>query len=249
MPSRPVRAKAARGKRPAAAAPAAPATARAPATGSVPTSSSTPPPPATLHLTLVTLPAGRALHRVHQAKYLPAQFNPGVAGNARFSPIVDAAGQPIPTLYAGTTLACALMESVFHDVPFTAGFKIVEKTRLAGQVHATLRTREPLRLVDLASVPLRKLGITRKQLIDTEKDQYPATRRWAEAIHRHCAEAQGLTWVSRQDDRARAYVFFGDRVPAAALDATAAPRSLTGDVAAYTEVLDLAEQIGVNVVV
>lgn len=212
----------------------------------------TPPPPATLQptlLTLITLPAGRTLHRVHQGKYLPAQFNPGVAGNARFSPITDAAGQPVPTLYAGTTLACALMESVFHDVPFTAGFKSIAKARLAGQVHAALHTREPLRLVDLASVPLRKLGITRRQLIDTEKDQYPATRQWAAALHHQCAEAQGLTWVSRQDDRARAYVFFGDRMPAAALDAATAPRSLTADVAAYTEVLDLAEQIGVNVVV
>jgi hypothetical protein len=38
------------------------------------------------------------------------------------------------------------------------------------------------RRLDLSSVPLRKLGVTRKQLIDTEKDQYPATRKWAEAI-------------------------------------------------------------------
>lgn len=68
------------------------------------------------------------------------------------------------------------METVFHDVPHTAGLKTFDKNKLAGQVHSTLRVQHAIQLVDLASVPLRKLGVTRKQLIDTEKAQYPATR-------------------------------------------------------------------------
>ncbi|MFS2224655.1 RES domain-containing protein [Pantoea sp. B65] len=44
-----------------------------------------------------------------------------------------------------------------------------------------------------------------KRYFDTEKHQYPATREWAEAIHRQCPAAQGLAWISRQDDSARAF--------------------------------------------
>ena len=90
--------------------------------------------------------------------------------------------------------------------------------------------------------------MTRGQLIDTEKDQYPATRQWAAAIHRQCPQAQGLSWVSRQDDSARAVVLFGDRIPRGALRPEADSRSLLEDVGAYDAVLELAERIGVNVV-
>ncbi|WP_420232493.1 RES family NAD+ phosphorylase [Pseudomonas sp. ABY48] len=120
---------------------------------------------------------------MHQDKYQPDQFNPGVHGNARFSPNQDDQGRAIPTLYGGTTVECASMETVFHDTSHTAGFKSFDKGELTGQVHPVVQIRQPLRLVDLSSVPLRKLGITRRQLIDTEKDQYPATRKGAEAIH------------------------------------------------------------------
>lgn len=89
------------------------------------------------------------------------------------------------------------METVFHDVPHTAGFKSFDKGKLTGQVHSAVQVSQPLHLVDLSSVALRKLGVTRKQLIDTEKDQYPATRKWAEAIHRQYPDVQGLSWVSR----------------------------------------------------
>jgi len=211
-------------------------------------SAHTPPPPDELHVTLTALAQGAVLHRVHQSKYAADRFNPGVQGNARFSPILDAQGNPVPTLYGGTTMACALMETVFHDVPHSAGFKSFDKGKLVAQVHSTVRVEQALQLVDLASVPLRKLGVTRKQLIETEKDQYPATRKWAVAIRRQCPQAQGLTWVSRQDDSARAVVLFGDRIPGAALRAENDSRSLLDDASAYDAVLDLAERIGVNIV-
>lgn len=162
-------------------------------------SRTTPPPPQVLQLTLTSLGEGETLHRVHLDRYRPDAFNPGLAGNARFSPIQDDAGNPIPTLYAGTTMACALMETVFHDVP-------------------------------------------------PEKNRYPATRAWAAAIHRGHPQVQGLSWVSRQDDTARAVVLFGDRVPAGALVSNEDSRSLADDPAAYDAVLDLAERIGVNIV-
>lgn len=207
-----------------------------------------PVPDGELRLTLMDWPKGQLLHRVHQDKYLATQFNPGMQGNARFSPIQDDQGKPIPTLYGGTSRDCAMMETVFHDVPHAAGFKSYDKKKLLGQVHSTVLLNAPLVLVDLASVPLRKLGVTRKQLIDTEKDQYPATRLWAAAIYQQCPQAQGLCWVSRQDDSARAVMLFGNRIVKSVLKAQGPSQSLSEDPASYDAVLDLAERIGVVIV-
>jgi len=49
-----------------------------------------PDPPAVLHITTATWEAGVALHRVHLDVYAAEAFNPGVKGNAKFSPIVNA---------------------------------------------------------------------------------------------------------------------------------------------------------------
>jgi hypothetical protein len=211
-------------------------------------SPATPEPPGNLQVSFTELAGDTVLHRVHQSQYRADQFNPGVRGDARFSPIQNDQGRPIPTLYAGTNLPCALMETVFHDVPHTAGFKSFDKAKLAGQVHSTVQVKAPLQLVDLASVPLRKLSVTRKQLIDTEKDQYPRTRKWAMAIHGQCPTAQGLSWVSRQDDSARAVMLFGDRISEGALRAGGESRSLIDDAGTYDAVLDLAERIGVSII-
>lgn len=201
-----------------------------------------------LQLSTLVWTAATPIHRVHLERYRADQFNPGLNGNARFSPIRDANGQPIPTLYGGTSFDCAAMETVFHDVPFAAGFKTYDKGKLAGQQHSLLHCSHDLLLVDLGSKALRKLGVPRKSLIDTEKDQYPLTRQWAEAIHRQRADVQGLCWTSRQDDSARALMLFGDRVEVNSLAAQGQARSLLQDSAAYMQVLELAEQIGVLMV-
>lgn len=206
------------------------------------------PPPTKLHVTAWTLPTSKAMHRIHQDIYQGDQFNPGVKGNARFSPITDAKGAAIPTLYAACTFDAALMESVFHDVSHAPGYKHYDKNKLNQQVHSTVKVSQNLVLADLSSVALRKLGVQRKQLIDTEKDQYPNTREWAKAIHRQHPDIQGLSWISRQDDSARAVMLFGDRIPAGTLQQIGASRNLLQDEKAYAELLDLAERIGADVV-
>lgn len=208
----------------------------------------TPQPGNALQLTLCTVPAGQQLHRVHLDCYQAGQFNPGVAGNARFSPIQNEHGVPIPTLYAGENLVCALMETIFHDVPHHPGFKSYAKSKLAHQVYSQLVLQEPLQLVDLSSIALRKLGVCRNQLIDTEKNQYPATRLWARAIHTQCPQAQGLSWISRQDDSARAFMFFGDRITNTALVQQKKSQSVPDDLSIYNAVIDLAERIDVCLV-
>lgn len=208
-----------------------------------------PPAPNTdLHVTYVTVPAGTAMHRVHLSAYLATQFNPTARGNARFSPIKDSAGAVIPTLYAGTTFECALLETVFHDVPFAPGLKTYPKNRLVGHHHSRIEITVDLKLIDLTNKALRLLGVTRNQLIDTEKDRYPFTRQWAEALHAQRADAHGLYWVSRQDDTAVAIALFGDRVPAGAVIQQGDGRDLSYDEAAYADLMTLAEKIGVLIV-
>ncbi|MDE1176346.1 MAG: RES family NAD+ phosphorylase [Edaphobacter sp.] len=107
---------------------------------------------------------GKTLFRAHPGIYGSLQFNPSASGSARFSPLLDASGTVIPTLYAGTTLECALMETIFHDVPFVAGAKMVSKaTHLAGKVYTQLTLTRDLNLIELSAISLRKLGISRKR--------------------------------------------------------------------------------------
>ena len=161
--------------------------------------------------------SGQTMYRVHDAIYTVDEFNPSRKGNARFSPILDPSGNVIPTLYAATTPRGALMESVFRDVPYRAGFKHVDAKRLEGKLCSTLLFQADFKLLDLSKVALRGLGIPPRQLIDTTKAHYPLTRGWAEQVYAAHAHVQGLLWSSRQDDRALSVVLFGTRVKAPGL--------------------------------
>lgn len=114
-----------------------------------------------LDATTETWGAAKIVHRVHPDGYAPDQFNPSNSGSARFSPLVTASGALIPTLYAGTTLDCALMETVFHDVPYVAGPKMHSKAKhVADRSHSSLRLLRDLILIDLSTISLHKLGIS-----------------------------------------------------------------------------------------
>jgi hypothetical protein len=207
-----------------------------------------PPPPKRLDATLVTWGGGLEFHRVHDLAFGGSAFNTSTKGNARFSPIADDAGVLIPTLYAGTTLDCALMETIFHDVPFMAGFKPFSKLKMDGKVHSVLNSAGDLRLIDLSTVALHKLGVKRTQLIDTTKTHYPVTRRWAQALYTQFPAAQGLRWTSRQDDQAHAIMLFGTRISPSDLGWDSSSESLLIDGHAQPSVIDLATRIGVTLV-
>jgi hypothetical protein len=141
--------------------------------------------------------ADATMYRVHETIYAVDQFNPSPKGNARFSPIHDPSGSVIPTLYAATTPRGALMESVFRDVPYRAGFKNVALKRLEGRVCSTLLFQKDFQLFDLSKVALRGIGIQPRQLIDTTKEHYPVTRRWAEQVYAAHPPSR-VSWSSRQ---------------------------------------------------
>ena len=195
----------------------------------------------------LALDAGATLHQVHQEVYAADAFNPSTKGNARFSPIQDGQGHVIPTIYAAHTFDGALMETVFPGVPYALGPKQFSQEKLAGQLHSCLTISTPLILADLTSTALRAMGVQRNQFIDTEADQYPATRKWAIAVHAQHPQAQGLLWVSRQDDTDRAVLLFGDRITPEALRQIGKSRLLTSG-SGLEKVVLLADRIGVNIV-
>ncbi|MFY7777499.1 MAG: RES family NAD+ phosphorylase [Elstera sp.] len=163
----------------------------------MPFSQTLPKPPEQTAVTHYCWSAGRVFHRIHAAQYGAAEFNESPHGSARFSPLRPQGGAIIPTLYGGETFECAAMETVFHDVPFAPGLKTIAKRRLEARCASRITAQTDLTLIDLSAVALRKLGLMRKQLIDTEADCYPQTRHWALALYHQRPECQGLCWISR----------------------------------------------------
>jgi hypothetical protein len=206
------------------------------------------PPADELDATVVLWGKGQEFYRVHDAIHKGNGFNPSRKGNARFSPIRDSDGRIIPTLYAGTTLDCALMETIFHDVPFIAGFKPLSIKKMVGKVHTVFTPNVDLKLIDLSTIALRRLSVDRAHLIDTTKLHYLETRKWAERFYRQHGEMQGLRWTSRQDDSAQAVMLFGTRANSADLVVTGPSRPLLDGDLSSAAVIDLAIRIGVTLV-
>lgn len=156
------------------------------------------------------------LWRIHRARFRPTQFHPGTGADARFSPIHSATRgrKSIPTLYTASTLEGALMETVFHDVPTPPIDYILDLERLHELELrvSVIRPKRELKLIDLSTKGLQRLGLQRANLVDTPVADYPATRLWAEWLHGIEPRAHGLLWTSRKDDDAKAMVLFGDRV-------------------------------------
>ena len=142
--------------------------------------------------------------------YAPNQFNPGRGGRlGRFHPIRSAQGNPIPTLYASDQIDGALSETVFHDI--VAG-GVILRAELATRCLARVELARDITIADLSGHGLRRLGLDRSQLLETGARSYAHTARWAEVIHRSNDVVDGIIWVSRQFDTARALLAFGDRL-------------------------------------
>jgi hypothetical protein len=192
-------------------------------------------------------PAGKSIVRVHNVRFGATEFNPGF-GEGRFHPLNDAAGVPVATLYASNTLDGALSETVFHDVPVSGALKLIRQSKLLPMLATTLSPLRDLMLIQLRGFGLKKLGVTRAHLIDSDADRYATTRQWAAALH-HRSSADGLIWMSRQHDSSEALVLFGDRVERSAFDVIDPPRSLYPPSPGWIEVLRAAESAGITIVI
>ncbi len=206
------------------------------------------PPVGPLDATLIRWRKGKRFHHVHHERFRPNEFNPSVKGNSRFNPIFDKTGSVIPTWYAGITKDCALMETVFHDVPYLPGEKTLWKDVLLGMMCSQLVTSDGLLLVDLGTISLRKLGIERAHLIDTSKAYYADSRVWAETLYVQFPKAQGLKWRSRQDDSAEAVILFGTRVEPGSLEVTNGPYPILANGQIDADTIALARRIGLRII-
>jgi hypothetical protein len=187
--------------------------------------------------------------RIHPHQHGGKGFNKASLGNARFSPIQDKTGTIIPTLYAASTVKVALMETVLHDAPSPSEGFILGMPDKAQEVRELtgFNNLEPLKLADFSAIGLKRLGLTRTNVIDSDKTHYPETRLLAQWVHEHCQQAQGIQWTSRQDDRGLAVVLFGDRIKLAKLQVSHPGKSIADDDVMH-ELLDLLDGLGAGLI-
>lgn len=196
----------------------------------------------TLHL------APPLLWRVYPRRYGVDGFNGTWLGNARFSPL-EVAGAIVPTLYAGSTLDVALMETVWHDAPTPShGFHLVLKEATEPRRVGALKPSAALHLVDLTTVGLRRLGLARCDVIDSDQVDYPITRQLSAWLYKNKPDAQGICWISRQNDEGRAVVLFQPRLGSLKLAVDTEDEVFT-DGPHLDALLTLAERMGANVIV
>lgn len=188
------------------------------------------------------------LWRVYPEKYGVDGFNGTVMGNARFSPLhVDK--KIVPSLYAGATLDVALMETVWHDAPTPSdGFHLVLNESTETRRVGSLRPSAPLQLVDLTMVGLRRLGLARADVIDSELADYTITRQLSAWLYENKPQAQGICWTSRQFDEGKAVVLFKPRMGSLRLAPKTKDEVFT-DGPHLDAVLSLAERLGASVIV
>ncbi len=191
--------------------------------------------------------AGRPLVRVHRHEFAPTSFNPG-GGRGRFHPFAAEDGSAVPTLYAADSVDGALSETVFRAVPVHGTARTLRASRLEPLRLSVLVPNRNLRLAALYGHGLRRLGLLRRDLIDTEIVRYERTAAWAAALHAARAALDGLEWVSRQHDASRAVVLFGDRVAAGDLTLREGPIPLDRG-PGWNLVLEAAEAAGIVIVI
>jgi hypothetical protein len=190
----------------------------------------------------------RPLWRIYSPTFGPADFNATSRGNSRFSPI-EYGGAIVPTLYAGTTVEVALMETVLHDAPaHSAGFVLTLDARTERRRVAQLLPVADLQFADLSTLGLRRLGLTRADVIDCDKSGYPATRQLAHWVYASCPGAQGIVWTSRQDDNGQAIILFEPRLAPVTLDLLQVDEPFTTG-SHHAALVNLAERLGAALIV
>lgn len=126
----------------------------------------------------------------------------------RFSPVHDTRGRRVPVLYAGADLACALGETVFHDLPDDEAEPAeVFRADLLTLRAETISASVDVDLADLTDAALADYGYARPEVIDTPPAEYAVTRQWSQHAWARTACA-GLAWNSRRSPRRLAFMLF-----------------------------------------
>ena len=201
--------------------------------------------PKTLHT--VDLPADTALHRIYPIDYAGNAFNPTPTKLNRFSPIFDERGEIVPVLYAASSRAGAIYETLFHDAHVKGSRRLALPVKALNKYYGSWVTQRKLSLATLHAPDLARFGMTVDQLTATNSMYYPQTARWAEAIHRSHSYIEGLEWTSYRASPDRAYMLFGDRVKVADLVCSGNEVLIRTDATLYDEVVECGRRVGVRV--
>ncbi|MEB3071534.1 RES family NAD+ phosphorylase [[Mycobacterium] vasticus] len=166
-------------------------------------------PPSPFDPDIAILPAAELLYRVMTATRTATEFNPGVGGATRFAFF----GKPVvPVMYAADSEMAAIAETLLHDIPVDGG--ILPYDKYSNKALVRVETTRDLRVAVLHGLGLRRLKATATELTAGPASSYPDTVKWAQAAH--AIGLDGMVWMSRMCNDAKAYVFFGDRCGASA---------------------------------
>jgi len=154
-------------------------------------------------------------YRVYDGAFPGAGFNPSPQSNACFSTLRRPDRSVVPFLYAADAIDGALMEAAFHKAPTLSAGAHLGRHEIAAKGFAfpEIRTTTTLQVIDRTSTGLRRGGLARLQIVDTDASAYPATLAPARHLYSACFSAYGLQWTSRRLDLSRAIMLFTDRMP------------------------------------
>ena len=161
-------------------------------------------PPKPFKPAIGALPSEHRLYRVFTNTRAPTVFNPGPGKPTRFGFFGDPV---VPILYAADTEEAAVAESLLHDIPVDGG--LLPYDQYSGKALAVLKVTRNLRLAILHGIDLRRVKAEPADVTSSPASTYTTTVQWAEAAHG--IGVDGMVWMSRLCNTAKAYVFFGDR--------------------------------------
>jgi RES domain len=150
-----------------------------------------------LALTTRTLPAGTSLVRV-AADQLGSTEPSASSALRRFSPVRALDSRRVPVLYSGEDLACALGETVFHDLgDDPAKPAQVFRADLLALRAGTIVVTVDCELGDLTDGALARYGYLRDEVVATPAQEYPVTRLWGQHTW-DATSCKGMVWNSRR---------------------------------------------------
>ncbi|GKQ36912.1 RES family NAD+ phosphorylase [Streptomyces sp. A012304] len=172
------------------------------------------PPAVTMVPRVTVLPAGAPLWRCHRSSY-PATGFKAVEAHTLFdgSRFDCTAEDPYPYLYATREPTTALAEVLLRSMDFdpVVGTRLVPWALARRYTLSQVVTTAELTLISLRTEEDLAAVCQTTWLLDSEPDDYPRTRYWAQELRRQAKTAQGLLWQSRRHRPREALVLFGDR--------------------------------------
>lgn len=155
------------------------------------------------------IPVGKLLQHVGIAKYRDQPLHFGRSGENRY----DAPNRDYGVLYVGSTLATALMESVFHEHDWDRNpNRSIGMAAIQRRIVRIIGVRQELRLCNLTAprVMAAKLGLNLAQMIDRD---YLLTQAISDMVHcQRLATGEpkfdGIRYFSRNNCPSRAIAIF-----------------------------------------